>query len=91
MSSLDLDLDAQINDLEVEWRAAYGASIAARAEYKALAAGRPTRVGALDVARERLERTESKKSCVMTKIERLEQSMLRTHGTLRTRSMLRKC
>ena len=96
MSSLDLDLDAQINDLEVEWRAAYDASIAARAEYKALAASRPTRVGALDVARERLERTESKRSCVMTKIERLEESMLRRQGmlrtqsTLRTRSMLRK-
>jgi hypothetical protein len=96
MSSLDLDLDAQINNLEVEWRAAYDASIAARAEYKALAASRSTRGDLLNVARERLERTESKKSCVMTKIERLEesmlrrQSMLRTQSTLRTQSMLRK-
>jgi hypothetical protein len=96
MSSLDLDLDAQINNLEVEWRAAYDASTAARAEYKALAASRSTRVDALDVARERLERTESKRSCVMTKIERLEESMLRKQGMLRTqstlgtRSMLRK-
>ena len=87
MSSLDLDLDAQINSLEVEWRAAYDASILARAEYQALAASRSSRVGVLDVARERLERTESKKSYIMTKIERLEESMLRKQAM---QSMLRK-
>jgi hypothetical protein len=89
MSSLDLDLDldAQINSLEVEWRAAYDASVVARAEYQALAAGRSTRVAVLDVARERLERTESKKSHIMTKIERLEESMLRKQTV---QSMLRR-
>jgi hypothetical protein len=90
MSSLDLNLDAQINNLEVEWRVAYDASIIARAEYQALAASRSTRVDALDVARERLERTESKKSHVMTKIERLEESMLRKQSTLGKQSMLGK-
>jgi hypothetical protein len=87
MSSLDVNLDAQINNLEVEWRVAYDASILARAEYQALAASRSTRVTVLDVARERLERTESKKSQIMTKIERLEESMLRQQTM---QSMLRK-
>jgi hypothetical protein len=87
MSSLDVNLDAQINNLEVEWRVAYDASIVARAEYQALAASRSTRVTVLDVARERLERTESKKSQIMTKIERLEESMLRQQTM---QSMLRK-
>jgi hypothetical protein len=71
MGRLDVDLDAKINNLEAEWRAAYDASIAARAEYQALAAGRSTRVDVLDLARERLERTESKKTHIMTKIELL--------------------
>jgi hypothetical protein len=87
MSSLDVNLDAQINNLEVEWRVAYDASILARAEYQALAASRSTRVTVLDVARERLERTESKKSQIMTKIERLEESVLRKQTM---QSMLRK-
>ena len=87
MSSLDVNLDAQINNLEVEWRVAYDASIVARAEYQALAASRSTRVTVLDVARERLERTESKKSQIMTKIERLEESVLRKQTM---QSMLRK-
>ncbi len=85
MSSLDLNLDAKINNLEVEWRAAYDASTVARAEYQALAASRSTRVGALDVARERLERSESKKTQIMTKIELLEESMLRGQSMLRKR------
>jgi hypothetical protein len=32
MSSLDFDLDGQINNLELEWRLVYDASIVARAE-----------------------------------------------------------
>ena len=38
MSSLDFDLDEQMNLLEFGWRQGYEASIAARAEYQALAA-----------------------------------------------------
>ena len=90
MSRLDVDLDSKINNLEVEWRVAYDASIVARAEYQALAAGRSTRVDVLDLARERLERTESKKTQVMTKIELLEASMLRAQNMLKEQRMLRK-
>ncbi len=38
MSSLDLELDGLMDDLELEWREAHEASIIARAEYRALAA-----------------------------------------------------
>jgi hypothetical protein len=90
MSRLDVDLDSKINNLEVEWRVAYDASIVARAEYQTLAASRLTRLDVLDVARERLERTESKKTQVMTKIELLEASMLRAQNMLKEQRMLRK-
>ena len=76
MSSLDFDLDAQINNLELEWRLVYDASIVARAEYQALAAKGPASVKALDLARERLERSEAKKARILAKIERLEDDML---------------
>jgi hypothetical protein len=76
MRSLDIDLDAQINNLELEWRLAYDASIVARTEYQSLAAKGSARADALDAARERLECSESKKSRIMTKIERLEETIL---------------
>lgn len=76
MSSLDFDLDGQINNLELEWRLAYDASIVARAEYQTLAAKSSASVESVDLARERLERTEAKKARIMAKIERLEDSML---------------
>ena len=76
MSSLDFDLDMQISNLELEWRLAYDAIIGARAEYQALAVSLSTSVEALDLARERLERTESQKARIMAKIERLEDSLL---------------
>ena len=38
MSSLDLELDAHMNNLELEWRQAYESSIVARADYQSLAA-----------------------------------------------------
>ena len=85
MSSLDLDLDAQINNLEGEWRVAYDAGIVARAEYECLASGRSPGVDALRGARERLARAESKKSQIMAKIERLEERMLRKQTSLRKR------
>jgi hypothetical protein len=77
MSSLDLDLDTQMNDLEREWRQGYEASIVARAEYQALAADRRASAAALDAAQERLDRTEELKAKIMVKIERLEARILR--------------
>jgi hypothetical protein len=79
MSSLDLDLDTQMNNLEREWRQGYEASIAARAEYQALAANRKAKAAALDAARERLDRAEALKGRIMAKIERLEEKLLRGH------------
>jgi hypothetical protein len=76
MSSLDFDLDAQINTLELEWRLVYDASMVARAEYQSLVANGSAGVAALDLAREKLERSESKKTRIMAKIERLEDNML---------------
>jgi hypothetical protein len=76
MSSLDLDLDARMNNLETEWRQAYESSIAARADYQSLAASRKANADLLDLARERLDRTEALKARIMAKIERLEDSML---------------
>ena len=75
MSSLDLDFDTQMNNLEREWRQVYEDSTVARAEYRALAAGAPN-VGRLDMLRERLDRAEAKKARIMAKIELLEDAML---------------
>jgi hypothetical protein len=74
MSSLDLD--TQMNNLEREWRQGYEASIAARAEYQALAANRKAKAATLDAARERLDRAEDLKARIMAKIERLEEKLL---------------
>jgi hypothetical protein len=76
MSSLDLDLDARMNSLELEWRKAYESSIVARAEYQSLAANPKANADLLDLARERLDRAEAMKARIMTKIERLEDTML---------------
>ncbi len=76
MSSLDLDLDTQMNNLEFEWRQGYEASIIARAEYQALAADPKAKADLLDAARERLDRAEALKARIMAKIERLEDHML---------------
>jgi hypothetical protein len=76
MSSLDLDLDAHMNNLETEWRQAYESSIVARADYQALAASPKPKADLLDMARERLDRTEALKARIMAKIERLEDSIL---------------
>jgi len=81
MSSLDFDLDAQINNLELEWRLAYDASMVARAEYQGLAARLATTTAeVLDAARDCVERAESKKARIMGRIERLEDSMFGRHG-----------
>jgi hypothetical protein len=76
MSSLDFDLDAQMVHLESEWRQVYEASVIARADYRSLAASSAATAELLDKARERLDRTEAMKARIMTKIERLEDSLL---------------
>jgi DNA repair exonuclease SbcCD ATPase subunit len=76
MSSLDIDFDDQMSQLELEWRQGYEASIAARAAYQALAADRQADADRLDAARERLDRAEARKANIMAKIERLEDRML---------------
>ncbi len=76
MSSLDFDLDSQMNRLEFEWRQGYEASINARAEYQALAANPKASLDLLDAARERLDRAEALKARIMAKIERLEDHIL---------------
>jgi len=76
MHGLDLDLDAQMSQLEGEWRQAYEASIVARADYQALAADPRAKADLLDLARERLDRAEASKARIMVKIERLESHML---------------
>ena len=76
MSSLDFDLDLHMNRLEGEWRQAYESSIVARADYQSLAASRKANADLLDMARERLDRSEALKARIMAKIERLEDSIL---------------
>jgi hypothetical protein len=76
MSSLDFDLDAKMIQLELEWREAYEASIAARAEFQELAADHGASAAALDAAHERLDRAEALKAQIMVKIERLEYKLL---------------
>ena len=76
MSSLDFDIDAQMMQLEAEWRQAYEASVGARADYQKLASDRNASAGMLDLARERLDRSEAVTAQIMIKIERLEASIL---------------
>jgi hypothetical protein len=76
MSSLDLDIDGQMSNLEMEWRQAYESSIVLRADYQALVANPKARVEMLDGALERLDRSEALKARIMAKIERLEDSIL---------------
>jgi hypothetical protein len=76
MSSLDFDLDSRMNNLEQEWRQAYESSIVARTDYQSLAAIPKTDSRLLDLARERVDRTEALKARIMAKIERLEDAML---------------
>ena len=76
MSSLDFDVTAQMSHLETEWRQAYESSIVARADYQILAASPKVRANILDMARERLDRTEALKARIMAKMERLEDNLL---------------
>jgi hypothetical protein len=76
MSSLDLELDGRIDDLELEWRQAHEASIIARAEYVALGADFKANAATIDSARERLRRAEMTEVRIFAKIEILEDSTL---------------
>jgi len=76
MSSLDFELDTQMSHLESEWRQAYEADNAARAELKALATSHVVKASVIEQARERLNRSEALKARIMAKIERLEDSFL---------------
>jgi hypothetical protein len=77
MSSLDVDLDGRMSNLEAEWREAYDISMAARAELLALAATPRPNAVILAKAHDRLERAEGLKAGIMAKIERLENGLLR--------------
>jgi hypothetical protein len=76
MSSLDLELDGRMDDLELEWRKAHEASIIARAEYLALGANLSANAGTIDIAGERLRRAEVTEARIFAKIELLEDSLL---------------
>jgi hypothetical protein len=76
MSSLDLELDGRMDDLELEWREAREASIIARAEYLALGADLMANAATIDSARERLRRAEVREARIAARIELLEDSML---------------
>jgi hypothetical protein len=75
MSSLDFDLDTLMSRLEREWRQAYDASMAARADYQILASSSQISGNLLGLARARLDRAEEAQACIMAKIERLEDSL----------------
>jgi hypothetical protein len=76
MSSLDLELDSRIDDLELEWRQAHEARIIAHAELRALAANPQANAAAVNLVRERLRREEAWEARIFSKIELLEDSML---------------
>jgi hypothetical protein len=76
MSSLDFDLDMTMSRLEREWRQAYESSVVARSDYQILAASSKVNSNLLDMARERVERSEAQKARILAKMERLEDSIL---------------
>jgi len=76
MSSLDFELDTQMSHLESEWRQAYEAGNAARADLEALAASPAVKASMIEQARERLNRSEVLKARIMAKIGRLEDAFL---------------
>jgi hypothetical protein len=72
MSSLDFEIDAQMSELESQWRFAYDAANVARADYRVLAANPRANAQELNRARERIERAETARADVMQKIDQLE-------------------
>lgn len=76
MSSLDLEIDGRIDNLELEWREAHDACVIAHAEYRALAANAEANAGAIDAAQERRRRAEVREARIFAKIELLEDGLL---------------
>jgi hypothetical protein len=76
MSSLDLELDSRMDDLELEWREAREASIIARAEHLVLGANPEANADLINIVRDRLRRAETREARIYAKIELLEDSML---------------
>jgi hypothetical protein len=76
MSSLDLDLDTHMNNLEAEWRQAYESGNVARHDYDLLAARPKANMVMLRAAQVRIDRAEARKARIMAKIEWLESSIL---------------
>jgi hypothetical protein len=74
--SLDFELDSQMSSLESEWRQAYESSAAARAELHAQLAAPKTPSIVIARAQMRLEQAETLKARIMSKIERLEDSLI---------------
>jgi hypothetical protein len=69
MSSLDLELDGELNNLETQWRQAYEACVNARADFVRVQDCCKANGGLIDVARLRVERAEALKVRLMTKME----------------------
>jgi len=76
MSSLDFELDARMDALEMAWRRAHESSIIARAEYVALSANLQANAASIVTARERLRRAEAAEARIYAKVELLEDSLL---------------
>jgi hypothetical protein len=76
MSSLDFDLDMTMSRLEREWRHAYESSVIARSDYQILAASNKVNNNLLEMARERVERSEAQKARILANMERVEDSIL---------------
>jgi hypothetical protein len=74
VSTLDFDLDTDMNGLHLEWSQAYESLIIARAEYQALAASPTANADLLVMAGQRLDRAEALKARVMAKIDCLDDS-----------------
>ncbi len=76
MSALELDLDAQMHQLQTEWREAYEAGIVARSFYATLAESPAPDAHLLDVARDRLDRIKGLKARIAAQMESLEDKLL---------------
>ena len=76
MSSLDFDIDTQMTRLELEWRHAFEGSVLARADFENLRSTPMPDKARFQQAVDRLERAEALKARVMSKIEKLEESLL---------------
>jgi hypothetical protein len=72
LNSPNIELDAQINKLELEWQRVYESSAAARAVYEALVTNESANADSLYMAGERLSKAEARKEQVLAIITRME-------------------